>query len=194
MHESSLGQVITDYLTGREIEETTYEEFRQALARMLVEEKGYPRERLLGKAELRFPVDGRDYVRVVDLAVHDEAGRPVLCLFFCSGMVASYHREAVAGARLYPGGPAPFAAVTDTKDAVLLSAADGSVLKEGMSALPVYDHLLELARKHPVEPLSGDRLEKERRILYTYSEFLTGCCGAAGSCSSPASGPDGAGN
>ena len=37
MHEVSLNQLITDYVSGREIMDTTYEDLRQALARMLVE-------------------------------------------------------------------------------------------------------------------------------------------------------------
>lgn len=54
MHETSLGSVLRDYLTGESIDETTYEEFRQALARLLVEEKGYPRERLRPKVPLNY--------------------------------------------------------------------------------------------------------------------------------------------
>ena len=34
MHEVSLNQLITDYVSGREIMDTTYEDLRQALARM----------------------------------------------------------------------------------------------------------------------------------------------------------------
>ena len=60
MHEESLGNVIRDYLTGEELVETSYEEFRQALARMLVEEKGYPKDRLTPKVGVCFPVDGHE--------------------------------------------------------------------------------------------------------------------------------------
>ena len=64
MHEESLGNVIRDYLTGEELVETSYEEFRQALARLLVEEKGYPKARLSPKVGVCFPVDGKDYTRM----------------------------------------------------------------------------------------------------------------------------------
>ena len=40
MHEVSLGQSIQDYLTGENLDMTTYEDLRQGLARLLVEEKG----------------------------------------------------------------------------------------------------------------------------------------------------------
>ena len=41
MHEVSLGGVIADYLTGEQLERTTYEDLRQALAKFLVEERGF---------------------------------------------------------------------------------------------------------------------------------------------------------
>ena len=83
MHEESLGNVLYDYLTGEKIEETSYEEFRQALARMLVEEKGYPKDRLTSKVGVCFPVDGSDYTRMIDLYATDAAGDPLLFVIFC---------------------------------------------------------------------------------------------------------------
>ena len=78
MHEESLGSVIRDYLTGEELAETSYEEFRQALARMLVEELGYPKAALAAKVGVCFPVDGREYTRMVDLVAFGPDGAPLL--------------------------------------------------------------------------------------------------------------------
>lgn len=182
MHEISLGGCISDYLTGADVPNTTYEEVRQALARMLVEERGYPKERLRSKIGVRFALDtegagaGQEYCRVADLVAYDEADKPLLVIIFCSGMPGTYDRETVAAARLIPGGPAPLAVSTDTKDAVLLSVPDGELLDRGMHALPRWEELRKLAEGRRMEPLSGERLARERRILYAYSEFLTSCC------------------
>ncbi|GFK94004.1 hypothetical protein NNJEOMEG_01842 [Fundidesulfovibrio magnetotacticus] len=179
MHEESLGTVIRDYLTGEELEETSYEEFRQALARLLVEERGYPRGRLEAKIGVCFPVDGKDYTRMVDLLASGAGGEPLLLVIFCSGEPGSYLREALAAARLHAP-PAPLALVTDTRSAVLAAAASGEVLGSGMAAVPRYDDLETLARAHPVAAVAEDRLERERRILYAYSEMLSGgCCQGA---------------
>ena len=179
MHEESLGADIRDYLTGEEIEETSYEEFRQALAKLLVEERGYPRERLAAKIGVCFPVDGQDYTRMVDLAVSDEQGTPVMLVLFCSGEPGSYVREAVAACRLIKNGPAPLALVTDTKDAILAASSSGKVLASGMRGIPYWDDLGALAGEHPCPPLGAEAAERERRILFTYSEFLqNGCCHA----------------
>ena len=60
MHEVSLGGMLTDYLSGERIEETTYEEFRQALAKFLVEDKGFPKASLKAKVPLIFLIDGEE--------------------------------------------------------------------------------------------------------------------------------------
>ena len=178
MHEESLGNVIRDYLTGEEVAETSYEEFRQALARLLVEEKGFPKDRLKPKVGVCFPIDGQNYTRMVDLMATDADGKPLLFIIFCSGEPGSYIREALAAARIHQGGPVPLVAVTDTHDAVLLEAASGREIGRGMRALPRYADALALDA--PVPQLSEDALIRERRILFAYSEFLSdGCCQGA---------------
>lgn len=179
MHEESLGSVIRDYLTGEELEETSYEEFRQALARMLVEERGYPKDRLVSKTGVCFPVDGRDYTRMIDLTAlgHDDA--PLLLIIFCSGEPGTYVREAVAAARLHQP-PVPLVLTTDTKSAELVAASSGRTLVSGMRAVPFYQDLPGLAQDNPVAAPSQDQVERERRILYAYSEMLSGgCCQGA---------------
>lgn len=179
MHEVSLGLTLRDYLSGEEIEETTYEEFRQALAKLLVEEKGYPRERLKAKTDVCFPIDGQDYSRKVDLIAYDDAGKPLFLIFFTAGQPASFDREIVAAARLVKDGPAPLVMATDTKTAVLHAVESGECLATGMQAVPYWDEVLQLAEKHKANRLSDDRVEMERRILYTYSEYVKkSCCGA----------------
>ncbi len=181
MHEESFGRTIEDYLTGESIEETSYEEFRQALARVLVEEKGYPKEALDSKTGVCFPIEDQDYTRMVDLVAYDPSGDPLMIIIFCSGSVGSYIRETLASARLFTPKPAPLALVTDTKEAVLLETASSHTLAEGGTrAIPSYEDALQLAKQAPVGPLDEETAKRERRILYTYSEFLSGgCCGAA---------------
>lgn len=180
MHEISLGGTVHDYLSGNEVPNTTYEDVRQALARMLVEEKGYPREQLRSKVAISFPIHDRGedktYTRVVDIVAYDAHGRPLLVLIFCSGGPSSYDRETVAAARLIENGPAPLALVTDTQDAVLLDVRSGETIRRGLPAVLDWDELVAEAAQRNPEPLTGKRLEGERRILYTYSEILAGCC------------------
>lgn len=183
MHEESLGTVIRDYLTGEELPETSYEEFRQALARLFVEERGYPKDALVAKAGICFPIEGQDtrqdYTRMVDLLACDPSGRPLLLVIFCSGEPGSYMREAVAAARLHQP-PVPLALTTDTKSAALIAVATGDVLATGMRAVPAYADLAGLAAAHPLDAPTPEQTERERRILFAYSELLSGgCCQGA---------------
>lgn len=176
MHEVSLGGTIRDYLSGEAIPNTTFEDFRQALARLLVEEKGYPRERLAAKVGVSFPIEGETYCRVIDLVATDGSGRPLLLVLFCAGKPGTYERETLAAARLIEAGPAPLALVTDTKEAILLDVATGATLAEGMAAVPHWEELSRLAAGRERTELTPARIERERRILYAYSEMLTSCC------------------
>lgn len=186
MHDVSLNQVVTDYLTGESIQATTYEDCRQALFKLLVEELGYPKDRLTPRVRVAFPAPektegaGGEYCRVVDVGVLGAEGRYVLMIQFVTGAVGSYLRECLAAARLFPGGPVNLVAVTDLSDALLVCVATGEELAQGMRALPLYEQLLSLAAQHPAqEPLSPERAKGEGRILYAYSEFLYTCCSYA---------------
>ena len=179
MHEESFGTVIRDYLTGEELVETSYEEFRQALAHLLVEERGYPKTSLVPKAGVCFPIDGQDYTRMIDLVALGPDKTPLMLVIFCSGEPGSYVREALAAARLHQP-PVPLILTTDTKSAALAAAANGQTLGTGLRAIPYYTDLPGLAQANPIPPPSPDQIERERRILYAYSEMLSGgCCKGA---------------
>lgn len=177
MHEVSLGQTIQDFLTGESLEMTTYEDLRQGLARLLVEEKGYPKDNLTPKVPIQFEIDGKPFVRNVDLVVSSDQNKPALALVFCSGTPETYTREAVYAGRLLPNGPAPLVIVTDTKDARLLRTTDGKELASGFSSIPSWEALQELLVLNQPPALNPDRIAREQRVFYMYSGFLEGCCG-----------------
>ena len=177
MHEVSLNRVIEDYLTGREIEETTYEDLRQGLARLLVEEKGYPKELITPKYTLAFEVEGESCSGTIDLAVFDAEGNALLALFFCPGDVGSFVRQSLAAARIASGGPFPVVVVTDSMEASVVLTHDGSERGSGLLAIPGWEALNELKTSLPPYAGRTERLEKERRILQAYSGLSGTCCG-----------------
>jgi hypothetical protein len=189
MHEVSLGGMLTDYLSGKPIEETTYEEFRQALARLLVEEKGYPRDALRAKVPLVFQIDGEDTGRVIDLVAY-HGDLPVLLLVFCAGDVGSFERETVSCARLFPGGPVPLAVATDSMGASILDTATGECLANGAAHIPAWDAVLAKSAATPRVPLAPERRRREERILHAYNGFLYGTC-CSESCRLPPKRPGG---
>lgn len=177
MHEVSLGGTIKDYLSGEERDCTTYEDLRQALARFLVEERGFDPARLRSHYPVAYQVNGESFEREADIIMFRGNGAPGLILVFCPGQVNTYAREVRAMARLCLPAPCPLAVVTDMREADLFAVASGTMLAQGLPALPAYIAMEKLAEAHPVAPLSPEAREKESRILHTYTGFLKSCCG-----------------
>ncbi|MDL2279630.1 type I restriction endonuclease subunit R [Desulfovibrio sp. OttesenSCG-928-G11] len=177
MHEVSLGATIKDYLSGEERDCTTYEDLRQALARFLVEERGFEAKRLRSHFPVAYEVDGQILEREADIAMLGQNGCVSLILLFCPGQINTYVREVRAMARLCLPEPCPLALVTDMNEADLLAVADGLVLARGLRALPDQATIEELAKAHPVARLSPVARLRESRILHTYTGFLKSCCG-----------------
>lgn len=173
MHETSLNRSIKDYLTGQDVEETTYEGMRQGLAKLLIEEKGYPREAVRSRLLISFEINGGQFTRTMDFGVFF-GNQAALLIIFCPGEVSTFAREALAGARLFDP-PFPLVCVTDTTKAQLLCVEDGKILAEGYQAIPAWEELSALVEKHPPAELSPERRAKEQRLFYTYSAFMS-CC------------------
>jgi hypothetical protein len=176
MHEVSLGYTIQDYLSGQEIEATTYEDLRQAIVQMVVERKGYPKEHIQSKIQIRFNVEGKIFSRSVDLVIYSPSGEPLLIVLFCAGEVETFIRETVAAARLLPDTPAKLALVTDTNQALLLRVADAEVLeKNPYQAIPDWTRLQEISEQVPSYELTEKKRQAEERILYAFSELSCSC-------------------
>jgi len=184
MHETSLGGTLRDYLTGEEIDETTFEEFRQALARFMVEERGYPKDRLKAKVPLSYCVDGEDYERPIDLVLYDEGGKPIFIVIFCAGEVGSFERETVCAGRLIEGGPVAYAMVSDSMDASLMDVRSGDRVAHSMNAVPEYGKLLEMIAEAEIKPLTEQQRAMQTRVFHTYCGFIYGTC-CSESCSLP---------
>ena len=181
MHEVSLNRVITDYLSGQEIMDTTYEDLRQALARMLVEDRQYPRPCLRAKYAIDYEVAGDPQSTVLDLVVFSPEGEPLLALVFCPGEVGTFIRESVAAARIHLPKPFPLVAVTDSMELLVVETRTGEVVGEGFNAVPLWRDLAAQVLAHPCPAPSADRLAKERRIVMAYNGLGGPCCG--GECS-----------
>ncbi len=176
MHEVSLGYTIQDYLTGKEIEATTYEDFRQAIVKMLVERKGYPKENLKTKIEIKFKIDGKDFVTKVDIVAYDDNKKPILVILFCAGEIETYVSECVSAGRLLPDGPAKLGVVTDTKRAMLIRIYDKEILQQkDYYAIPDWETLLKLAKDTPQYQLTDQKRKLEERRLYALSQLKCAC-------------------
>ena len=173
----------TDFVTGEMITDTDDERYRQQLARLLVEEKGFRKQDL----EVRLKIDtlfaGQFVVSKIDLIARLD-GRRLMVLRYAPGSLVTRERPALAAARVLDREQViPLTVVTNGRDAEILDTATGKVTATGLAAIPNRGQLDELAARKDILPgLDEGRREKELRILNAFDVEI--CC-AGGPCVLP---------
>ena len=171
MTTASTPPILTDYLTGNIIPDVGAESHRQAVLRLLVEEKGYARNALWVDAPIHTRIAGSPYHAKIDLIV--KAGEPLvpfMAFKCCAGSLGSREREIVAAARIFDATMIPLSVVSDGRDAIVLSTATGKPLSYGLAALPSpTEAAQQLARQAPGS-YPENRLEREKLIFRTYDQ------------------------
>lgn len=159
-----LGQLV-DYLTGETIVDTHDERARQILARVLVDQGGFDR------TEIESGV-------ILPVAVDDDAGRVridfvvrlketvVMVVVFGPGAIVSRQRPALAAARLLTGYAVPYVVISNGREARIMDGRSGRVIARGLEEIPSRSAIAGVSHDFELEPLSEERLDKEKRILF----------------------------
>ncbi len=166
---------LKDYLTGQELTDTDDERIRQDLCKMMVEEKGYDREQLEARLTIETLFSKCFVTSTIEVTVSMD-GKRSLILRYGPGSLVSRERVAIAAARvLTPDYQVPLAIVTNGRDAELLDTRTGKILGYGLHSIPdrkTLDEILE--NMCYLEPLTGERRERELRILNAFD--VERCC------------------
>ena len=161
--------MITDFITGREIPNIGAEENRQAVARHLVNEKGYSKNDIELDVKIKMVIGGETYSSRVDLVVKNPADNQRIMAIKCvAGSLGSREREIIAAARLLDDYQIPLAMVSDGKTAILLDTVSGKKKGEGLDAIPARDAVMSMLETCETVKLPAERLEREKLIFRTY--------------------------
>lgn len=173
----------TDFVTGEMITDTDDERYRQQLARLLVEEKGYRKQDLEVRLKIETLFAGQFVVSKIDLIARLD-GRRTMVIRYGPGSLVTRERPALAAARVLDREQViPLTVVTNGIDAEILDTETGKVTATGLAAIPDRQQLGELAARKDILPgLDEDRREKELRILNAFDVEI--CC-AGGPCVLP---------
>lgn len=166
---------LVDFLTGEELPDTDDERYRQQLARLMVEKKGFAREELTPRLFIE-TIFNRQYVKsTIELTVR-VAGRRMMIIRYAPGSLVTRERPAIAAARLLdPNYRIPLAVVTNCREAETLDTLIGKVLATGMAGIPDRTRLVEMCDELMFEPFADEKRRKnEARILNAYD--LEVCC------------------
>jgi hypothetical protein len=171
-HHLILGELV-DAVTGRVLPDTLDERYRQKLARLLLEDRGYSRTDIQSRCSLRLKA-GKDCAVVkVDLAV-TVADRICMLIKFGPGSLVTRHRPALAASRLMAPYQIPVVVVTNGEDADILDGHTGEVVDSGLESIPSRLELAAHRAAFPFPPISETRAEIESRIMYAYE--VDGAC------------------
>lgn len=165
-HHLVLGE-IADFLTGKTIQDTHDERYRQEIARILVEQKGFAKEEIRSRRDLRVTAGGNCAVIKVDFSVKI-ADRVCMIIRYAPGSLVTRHRPALAASRTLTGYQIPVVVVTNGRNAEILDGASGAVTARGLQAIPSKQELVNRIRSADFEEISEKRSERELRILYAF--------------------------
>jgi len=165
-HHLILGE-LDDLITGETIKDTHDERYRQKIARLLVDRKGYlksdiePRKSLLVKAG-----DNRAVIRIDFLISLSD--RLCMIIKYGPGSLVTRHRPVLAASRLAASYQIPVAVVTNGEDAEILDGSSAKVLSRGLDTIPSKTQLHEIADRFDFALIPAARAAMESRILYCY--------------------------
>ncbi len=165
-HKRILGKT-KDFITGREITDTDDERYRQKIARLLVEERGYEKGDVEVKLRLEMAIQGKPVLSMVDFAVN-VSGRSFMVIRYGPGSIVTRERPSLATARLLRTYQVPFTVVTNGEDAEVLDTDSGDVVGSGLESIPDKKTALEQLDHVIFRQLSPERIETEKRVLSAY--------------------------
>ena len=171
-HHLILGKC-SDFLTGEILPDTLDERYRQQIARLLVEEKGYRKSEISPRISLRVKAGQKCAQIQIDFAV-TLLDTTLMIIRFGPGSLTTRHRPTLAASRLLAPYQIPVAVVTNGQDADILDGLSGKRIGSGLKGIPTRAELLDLMKTLEPVPVSSQRAEIESRLLYAYD--VDGSC------------------
>ncbi|HET97632.1 MAG TPA: hypothetical protein ENN98_02835 [Desulfurivibrio alkaliphilus] len=168
---------LCDFITGESLADTDDERYRQRLARLLVEEKGFAKSEIEPRLVIETLFAGNFVSSKIDFVIKI-GGQRLLLLRYGPGSLVTRQRPALAAARvLDPNQVIPLAVVSNGEDAELLESRSGRVLGQGLQAIPDRAALTAQLPHLDFSPLAEKRREPELRILNAFDIEI--CCAGA---------------
>ena len=171
-HHLILGELI-DFITAETLEDTHDERYRQNLARLLVEKKGYAKNEIEPRCKLLVKAGDKSAIVKVDFKIF-LSGRVCMVIKYGPGSIVTRHRPALAASRLVASYQVPIVVVTNGEDAEILDGATGKVIQSGLDSIPSRMTLVQSVADKRFKPISANRAEMESRIVYAYE--VDGSC------------------
>jgi len=171
-HHLILGQLV-DFITGEIIADTHDERYRQQLARMLVNQKGFLKKEIIPRRELLVSAGGNRAIVKIDFETNI-SGKIGMIIRYGPGSLVTRRRPALAASRLVAPYQVPVVVVTNGENAEILEGVSGEVVAQGLESIPAKAELIETVSGTNLDRISAKQAEIESRIVYAYE--VDGSC------------------
>ena len=165
-HHLILGE-LDDLITGETVKDTLDERYRQKIAGLLLDRKGYARSDVHPRKSLLVQAGDNRAIIKIDFLI---SLRDRLCMIinYAPGSLVTRHRPVLAASRILASYQVPIAVVTNGEDAEVLDGSNSKVISRGLEAIPSKPELHDIAGRFDFADISAERAEVESRILYCY--------------------------
>jgi len=171
-HHLILGELV-DFISGKTLVDTHDERYRQNLARLLVEHKGYLKKEIKPRCKLRVSAGEKSAIIKIDFEIN-VSGKMGMIIKYGPGSLVTRQRPALAISRLVAPYQVPIVVVTNGKDADVLEGKTGEVVAQGLQSIPSKVDLIEKLTATNLNRISAEQAEIESRIVYAYE--IDGSC------------------
>ena len=171
-HHLILGELV-DFITGETIQDTHDERYRQKLARLLVEDKGYIKEEIESRCNILVRAENKRAMVKVDFKV-TLSGRTGMIIKYGPGSLVTRRRSALGLSRLASSYQVPIVVVTNGEDAEILEGATGKIVSSGLESIPQKSQLVEMIKQATYNRISSRQAEMESRVVYAFE--VDGSC------------------
>ena len=163
----------TDFITGETIIDTHDERYRQKIAHLLINHKGYQKNDIQPRKDLLVQAGENRAVIKIDFLIN-LSDKVCMIIKFGPGSIVTRRRSLLAASRVLAPYQIPIAVVTNGEDAEVLEGASGRVISLGLETIPSREQLIEIINTDLFSRIPAKRAEMESRILYCYE--VDGSC------------------
>ena len=163
----------TDLITGETIIDTHDERYRQKIARLLINHKGYQKNDIEPRKDLLVQAGENRAVIKIDFLIN-LSGKVCMIIKFGPGSIVTRRRPLLAASRILAPYQIPMAVVTNGEDAEVLEGISGRVISRGLETIPGREQLVDICCADHFNRIPVERAEMESRILYCYE--VDGSC------------------
>lgn len=165
-HHLILGTLI-DFITDQPLPDTHDERYRQKIARLLVNAKGYPKSSVT-PGHILTVTAGEKCARVPVTYAVSLNGRIAMIVQYGPGSLVTRHRPALAMGRLVASHQVPVVVVTNGEQADILEGGTGKVIANGLEAIPCRQDLEKILASWTETSISPKRASMEARIVMAF--------------------------